>query len=270
MNKTFFSLLLILIGFVPVRSQSVNFDKGLALQQIARQIQIDTSIKGKIYADSLFTRKLVSTLKNGFSFKYDFDSLTSIKIIKSPDDKFKIYTWQIDLGDGTYRQRGAIQMNTSEGNLKLFPLFDQSDFVANISLGVTDKNHWMGAVYYEIIPIETVNGKIYTLLGYDEYTVSISRKVIDILHFENGEPIFGGDYFTYPKDPCFPLGPVDRFVYQYKKGSNALIKYDPNRQVIVLSELTSIENDLSKPNTLVPSGDELFFKWVKDKWTLIN
>lgn len=240
----------------------------LQLQKYAAQIQEDATLMGRLRADSMVTKMLIQIIKQPHSFQFGFDSLQSIKHIVSPDKRFKIFSWQIDLGDGTYRQRGAIQMSTLDGQLQLYPLFDQSDFVQNNSLGVSDAQHWMGAIYYEIIPIEKGNETLYTLLGYDEYTNGISRKIIEILEFKEGKPFFGGDYFMYPKDPTYPIAPVDRFVLYYKKGSNALIQFNPITKNIQLSELTSTDKDLSNPSNLVPSGNDHYFKWESGKWRL--
>lgn len=250
--------------------QDLKDPKGILLQKLAASIQTDSLLDDRMKSDSIFTKKLVGVLKNEHSFDFDFDSLKSIKHLVSPDKKFKIFTWQVDLGDGTYRQRGAIQMNTTDGKLLLYPLFDQSDFVPNISLGVNDRKHWVGAIYYNIIPVLSNKDTLYTLLGYDENTNGITRKIIEVLRFEHNEPVFGGDYFDYPKDPVFPMGPVDRFVYQYKKGSNARIEFLTDKKMIALSELTSLDKDLTQPNTLVPSGNDLYLKWVNGKWTMIN
>jgi hypothetical protein len=252
-------------------SQSTVVDStGFFLQQWAATLQEDTTLSGRLTADSIVTKKLIQILKQPFSYRFRFDSLRSIKHIESPDGRFKFFTWQVDLGDGTYRQRGAMQLPSDDGQLKLFPFFDQSDFVSNSSLGISDPSHWIGAVYYEIIPITWKNETWYTLLGYDEYTNGISRKIIEVMHFEHGHPILGGDYFIYPKDPTFPIAPVDRFVLSYKKGSNAIIKYDTQNKVLVLSELTSTENDLRNPSTLVPSGVDLYFKWINGKWQILE
>ena len=243
---------------------------GISLNILGKQIQADSILSHRLNADSIFTKALVQQLKTPYSFNYTFDSLQSIKHIKSPDGMFKIFTWQIDLGDGTYRQRGAMQVPTNDGSLKLFPFFDNSDFVQNNSIGVFNRKKWIGAIYYDIIPITTNDGTLYTLLGFDENTNTISKKVIEILQFMNNEPIFGGDYFSYPPDPTYPIAKVDRFILQYKKGSNAIIKYNSETKGIIISELASTENDLNKIETLVPSGNEFYFEWVNNKWTMVK
>ena len=267
----YLSIFILFVSFSVCSTAQNYIDiQGTRLEQLAIQIQEDTIIQDRFKADSLFTKALVNTLKNNNSFNFSFDSLHSIKHIISPDRKFKIFSWQIDIGDGTYRQRAAIQLPTVNGQLKLLPLFDQSDFILNIAVGIYDRQHWIGAIYYDIIPIQFQGETLYTLLGYDEYTNGISRKIMEVIKFNNDEPVFGGDYFSYPKDPCFPLAPADRFVYQYKKGSNAIIKYETTTKSIVVSELTSTEKDLKNLSTLVPSGNELHFNWMNGKWTLVQ
>ena len=253
-----------------IKSQSVyNIDSsGIQLQKLASRIQEDTIPSNRLRADSIFTRALVQTLKSPYSFKYKFDSLSAIKRISAPDGRFIFFSWQIDLGDGTYRQRGAMQLPTNDGQLKLLPFFDNSDFVQNNTLGVYDRKKWIGAIYYDIIPIQYQGGTIYTLLGFDENNTTVSKKIIEVLRFENEEPILGGDFFKYPNDPTYPIGIVDRFIYNFKKGSNAVIKYEKLQNRIMISELASTDNDLKNQETLVPSGNFKYFAWMNNKWEL--
>lgn len=268
-NYILIGLLLIVIN-TSIVGQSLlkNDSTGIALQKLASRIQEDTIAKNRLHADSIFTKSLVQTLKSPYSFKFKFDSLTAIKHITSPDGKFKFFSWQVDLGDGTYRQRGAMQLPSEDGELKLLPFFDNSDFVQNNSIGVYDRKKWIGAIYYDIIPISYNGETIYTLLGFDENNTSVSKKIIEVLHFENNEPILGGDFFIYPADPTYPIGIVDRFIYYFKKGSNAVVKYDKLQKRIIISELASTENDLKKQETLVPTGNFKYFAWINNKWEL--
>jgi hypothetical protein len=243
---------------------------GLHLQKLAATIQTDTTEIGRYEADSIFTIQLVKTLKLPYSFNYHFDSLTSVQQIVSPDSVFKIFSWQLDLGNGMYKQRAAIQMNTEDGNLKLLPFFDKSDNYETPENAILSRKNWMGAIYYDIA-LTTFNGiNYYSLLGFDEYNATVSRKIIEVIHFEQNEPILGGNYFVYPNDDTYPIPPIERFVYAYKKGSNGYIRYDKENQKIILSELTSISNNLKDKSTLVPSGNEVYFIWSNGKWYMPN
>lgn len=262
-------LITVLIAVYTFGTAQIKVDStGEALQKLAMEIQSDTVIPNRFKLDSMVTRNLIQILKLTNSYDFKFDSLKAIQHIEAPDHRFKIFCWQLDLGDGTYRQRAAMQLPTSNGTLKLLPFFDNSDFIVEPTKGITDRKKWMGAIYYDIILTENNNQKYYTLLGFDENNLTTSRKIIEVLHFENNEPIFGGDFFSYPADETYPLAPIDRFVFSYKKGSNAFIRYEPIQKQLVLSELASTENNLKLSATLVPSGNEVYFVWKNGKWTM--
>ena len=251
-------------------AQSAIDSAGITLQKIAVQIQEGATVMERYEADSLFTIQLVKTLKQPFSFQYHFDSLLAIKHLVAPDSAFKIFSWQLDFGEGNYKQRAAIQMNTEDGSLKLLPFFDKSELYEEPAHEQMSRKNWMGAIYYDIVLTQFNGINYYTLLGFDEYNTTISKKIMEVIHFENNEPVIGGDYFLFPNDDTFPNAPVERFIYSYKKGSNGYIRYDKDNQRIILSELTSISNDLKNKSTLVPSGNEVYFIWYNGKWVMTN
>ena len=107
----------------------------------------------RVTADSSVTKGLVRSLKTPYSFNHKFDSLITVSTLFSPDSTFKIFTWQLLAEDEkSYRQKGAIQMNTKDGSLQLIPLFDCSEFTDAPTDSVRDAKHWIGAIYYKIIP----------------------------------------------------------------------------------------------------------------------
>ncbi|RYE50604.1 MAG: hypothetical protein EOP48_19480, partial [Sphingobacteriales bacterium] len=70
-------------------------------------------------------RTLVKALKVPGSYNYNFDSLKTVTIQKSPDNKFRIFSWHVMNNDGSYRYYGTIQMGSTQA-LKLYPLVDHS------------------------------------------------------------------------------------------------------------------------------------------------
>jgi len=219
-------------------------------------------------ADSTFTRGLVQALKTPNSFYYNFDSIKTISKLYAPDSSFKIFTWQIMKDFSFYRQRGAIQMKTSDGSLKLFPLFDFSDFTTAPNDSVRDARHWIGAIYYKIV-LKTFAGKnYYTLIGSDENDERSNKKWIDVLWFDdNNQPQFGGKFFSYPpNDPTKPKGPVYRFCIEYKKDGGVRLNYDARYDAIIFDHLTSETDEIQNKATLIPVGDFEAFKWINGKW----
>ena len=241
---------------------------GIALQKLAIQILEDSNSENRYLADSIFTKFFVKTLKTPYSFNFTFDSLKSISQLVSPDKKFKIFSWHIKLNEDTFLQRAAIQLNTLDGKLKLLPFFDKSEMFDAPESEICNRKKWMGAIYYDIILTEYNNAKFYTLLGFDDYNNFTSRKIIEVIRFENDDPILGGNYFVYPPDETYSVAPVERFVYHYKKGSNAYIRYNSESKQITLSELSSTNSDLKMKSTLVPTGNEVFFVWKNGKWVM--
>src|SRR4029077_8413962 len=91
---------------------------------------------------------------------------------------------------------------------------------------------WIGAVYYRIIQTQSSGKKYYTLLGYDENNIRSNKKIVEVLTFENSEPIFGGSYFTVTE-----INPAERFgkrlVLEYKKNASPRLVYDTDQDMII-------------------------------------
>ena len=145
-------ILLMCIFCNQVAAQNI-FELEQQIKFNAFQIVNATSYPERVLADSNFTKGLVRALKNPYSFNHAFDSLITVSTLFSPDSTFKIFTWQLLSEDEkSYRQKGAIQMNTKDGSLQLVPLFDCSEFTDAPNDSIRDAKHWIGAIYYKIIP----------------------------------------------------------------------------------------------------------------------
>ena len=162
-------------------------------------------------------------------------------------------------------------MKTKDGSLKLFPLFDVSDYATTPTDSVRTNRNWIGAIYYKIILKEYKGKKYYTLFGYDDNDFSSTRKWLEILTFnQKGEPVFGGNYFDYKNDELKPPQPVARFLLEYEKDARARLVYDPDMDMIVFDHLISESNEPQKKFTLIPDGDYEGFKWQNGKWEHID
>jgi hypothetical protein len=237
------------------------------LKTYALQIMNEEEIIDKLRADSFFTRGLVQALKTPYSFHYSFDSLKTISKAYAPDSSFRILTWQIMRDFTSYRYKGAIQLNTKDGSLKLIPLYDMSEFTDNPTDSVRTNENWIGALYYNIIIKEFNGKKYYTLFGYDENDARSTKKWIEVLTFTaDNKPIFGGRFFTYPADITKPKQPAFRYCYEYKKQANAKMNFDPVLDQIVFAKLVSESGEPSLKHTLVPYGTYEGFKWQLGKW----
>lgn len=221
-------------------------------------------------ADSNFIRGLVRGLKIKNSFYYPFDSLRTVSHLYSPDSTFRIFTWQLKKDEYVYLQKGAIQMNTPDGELKLFPLFDYSMYTSKPGDSIRTKDNWIGAIYYRLIMKENNGKKYYTLLGFDDFTVSSNKKWMEVLTFnDRQQPVFGGPFISFKEDTT--KKPVQsRFNIEYKKEANTLMNYDPDLDMIVFDHLISETDEPDKKNTYIPDGSYEGFKWKNGQWVHVD
>ncbi|RZK60509.1 MAG: hypothetical protein EOO91_01050 [Pedobacter sp.] len=187
----------------------------------------------RVEKNAQFVKKFISALKVNGSFNFGFDSLKRISILKSPDNSFRIITWFVPTEEGTYRYYGTIQMGTSDGSLKLFPLTDGSDKLTDANSLTSNKN-WFGTRYYEMIPV-MVNGKqpYWIFLGWKGNNATTNKKVIEVLSFEKGEPVFGKNIFEVAKNQ--PL--KNRVVFEYNKANTMTLTVENKVNMIVFDHL---------------------------------
>lgn len=207
-----------------------------------------------------FVKKLVAALKINNSFAYNFDSLKRISIFKSPDNSFRIFTWFVPTDLGTYRYYGAIQMPTVNGSLKLFPLTDGTNTLEDTNSLTSNKN-WYGARYYEMIPV-LINGKqpYWIFLGWKGNNQKTTKKVIDVLSFDKGEPVFGRNIFQTKKD-----GPLkNRVIFEYSKLNSMTLTVDKKVNMIVFDHLAPYDPKME--GNYEYYGSDLSFDGYKLVW----
>lgn len=208
-------------------------------------------------ANTMFVKTLVAALKVPNSFLFPFDSVKTVSILNSPDNRFRILSWHIMNDDGSYRFYGALQLNTG-GPLKLFPLVDYSPLLEHPEDSVTDNRKWYGAQYYKIIRV-TGDKSYYVLLGWKGYTVNSTKKVIEVLSFKNDKPVFGMEVFGASKHK--------RIIFQYTRQASMLLKYVPEQDLIVFDHLSPPDDKSKKnPETFGPDLSYDGYKLINGRW----
>jgi hypothetical protein len=272
------SIVTLLSGIaLPARAQHLTRAQNKVFQQhedslkgFADSIVNAGDATNRFIADSSFIRSLVRTLRQPNSFYYAFDSLETISRLYAPDSAFRIFTWQFKKDEEVYLQEGAIQMNQPDGSLKLFPLFDYSMFTGKPLDSVRTRHNWIGAIYYKII-LKTWKGKkYYTLLGFDDFSTTSNKKWMEVLTFNSdGEPQFGGPYFSFAQDSVHK--PIQyRFNIEYKKEAATRFNYDPDMDLIVFDHLVPEGDEPQKKDTYIPDGDFEAFQWKEGHWVHIE
>ncbi|MEO8582678.1 MAG: hypothetical protein ABI415_02715 [Flavitalea sp.] len=276
-QSSFFLLIFLTLTQLTTNSQSITNDNRRQLLKKEDSLQIfadsminATTAPARFRADSNFVRGLVRALKLDDSFDYPFDSLQTISRLYAPDSSFRIFTWQLKRDEYVFLQKGAIQVKTNNGSLKLFPLFDYSMFTARPVDSVRTNINWIGAIYYKIVLKEYNGVKYYTLLGFDDYSVSSNKKWMEVVTLnKKQEPVFGGPFISF-KDDTTKKPTQARFAMEYKKEASTLLNYDPDLDMIIFDHLISESEEPTRKNTYIPDGSYEGFKWQKGQWVHVD
>ncbi len=240
------------------------------LKDYAEYMATDTLEADRMVDDSIFTKTLVRALQIKNSFYYPFDSVLGISKLYAPDTSFRIFTWNLQYDDYYCRQKGAIQMRTGNGTMKIFPLRDVSEFTDDPLDSIRSNMNWIGAVYYNIIKTQYKGKNYYTLFGIDNNSAMSSMKWMEVLSFnEKQQPQFGLPVFSYQND-SLPKPAKYRINLEFKKDTRVLMNYIDELGMILVDHLISEDNDDEHRWTYVPDGDQEGFKWENGKWMHID
>lgn len=200
-------------------------------------------------------------LRKKNAFDYHFDSLTSISILTPEDQQFKIFTWQLELDNGTNRYFGVIQSNDEIP--KLQPLVDYGEFYEDASSVIVDADRWIGALYYNIIPYHYKKVTYYALLGWDANNAVTNKKYIEILWFDSA----GKAKFGYPAFETKEKNELCRYILEYRKDAALSLNYYPNEKKIYFDHLVPMSgNEEAGAYEMVPDGTIEAFELKKGKW----
>ncbi len=184
----------------------------------------------KLSLNEKFTDLLYSALEKEGSFYYPFDSLTTVSVLTSPDEVFRIITWYIPLSDGTFDYFGFFQAKDDRrGDIVLYTL--QNDYFADYEekggveyLQLSHEN-WHGTFYYEVIHTRHEREDYYTLLGWRGDNPLTRKRIIEPIRLgERSRPVFGIPLFTYKDNR------LRRIVFEYSANVSMYLAYD--RQLI--------------------------------------
>ncbi|MBN1789833.1 MAG: hypothetical protein JW830_05005 [Bacteroidales bacterium] len=232
---------LLLWLFLSVLPLSGSSDEPLTLQQSEMQLKVmftrlarlnSYTEKGTV-ADSL-SDLLHKTLLLPGSFEYPFDSLKTLGKIKSQDQKIRIYTWNFPDISGTNTYYGFLQHNAGKSaGSRIFQLTDNRAQITDPVMATLTPDNWYGCLVYGIIEKNISGTTIYTLLGYNPENLFISKKIIDVLWFnDQNEPVFGKTVLHYQNRM------QNRILFEYSAKVNMSLLWNEKMNMIVFDHLS--------------------------------
>lgn len=208
-----------------------------------------------------FIQTLKKALSIPNSFDYDFNSIKTVSAIRSEDERFRLFSWNLLLDSGKYMYFGAIQMN-NEDSLELYGLYDSSEYNKDIIYGQFDNKHWMGALIYQMHHYKYKKKDYYITFGWDGQDARTNRKVVDVLWFdEKGKPQFGEEIFDFDGDL------QARMIFDFNDKAAMLLRYDKDEDAIVFANLVPINPQMvGMYENYVPDGTYDYLKLEKGIW----
>lgn len=183
-----------------------------------------------------------------------------ISRVDAPDGKFRLITFNVPYTNGTHRYEGLLLVDQGKRRV-VYDLKDRTASTPNPWAKKLGPDNWYGALYYTVIPPQKKKGGYYTLLGWKGHSNVETRKVIDVLSFKGGVPVFGAPLFKEGK-----IRPM-RKIYAYGFHNSMSVKHDPANKAIVLDHLAPSKPEFDgQPAFMGPDLSFDAYVWHKGAW----
>lgn len=215
-------------------------------------------------ANQTFKNYLQETILIKGAIDYPFSMLKSVGTIKSPDNQFRFFNWNVEQEDETHKYYCFIlKFDEKKKEWKTIELIDNSMMLAAQPEDVLDETMWYGALYYKIIPVEKSNKTYYTLLGYDANNNMSHTKLIDVLSFSGNHIKLGSPIFKI-KDQV-----LKRVFFEHSKKCVMSLNYDEARNRIIFDHLSPESQSMEGFREFyVPDFSYDAMKFSNNKWVL--
>ncbi len=178
-----------------------------------------------------FKDYLFETLIIPESYTYNFNRLKTLGVIDSPDKKFRIINWNVQLEDNSNLFYGCILRKGNKKKNKNIELVCENPS-AEMSTDFIQENNWYGALYYKIIPIKKGKKDHYTILGWRSNSNISYMKIIDVLQINGNHIKLGSSIFQNKKSK------TKRVVFEYSKKASMTLRYEEKYDRIIFDHLS--------------------------------
>ena len=257
-----FAISLFFLIYLKIFSCQSILDYEYKLIKKLEQVHFEKEYSKSMELNEEFKAILKVAISNKEAFNFPFDSLSNfMSTVKSPDEKFRIFNWNIQLEDQKQYYECWILLD----DFTIIKLKDYNHTIPEIEYASLDESTWLGALYYTIIPCQRKNKKIYTLLGWDGNDMFSNKKIIESMSINKKNKVnFGISIFNYPSGKT-----KNRVVFQYNKQSYMSLKHNHIRKedYIVFDHLIPSSPHLKDfPDWYVTDLSFDAFKWEENQW----
>jgi hypothetical protein len=240
--------------------EEFEFEINGKLKELRRSYDDDAKLK----ANTELITSLKEALTKKEAFDHQFTSLKSMGTIKSPDNKFRFFNWNIELEDQTNKYFCLMMLYDSrKKKYKVIEFKDQSFLLPSRPDNVLTPTNWYGALYYKIIPKTKGSKTYYTLLGYDGNNQTSTVKIIDAMTISGTRVKLGAPIFLTDE------GVEKRLFFEYSKMATMSLTFDKKRDLIIMDHLAPESQNLAGfKEYYVPDFTYDAMLFSKGKWSL--
>lgn len=220
----------------------------------------------RVHDISLKMEKALTAAYNGkSSLGPELDSLPHVGQVSPVNQAFRLVNWNTIDTTGRITYHAVV---VHPGPQKLWVttvLRDSTDLADGLDTRKIGPDQWYGALYYKAIVSTWKKKTLYTLLGWDGHDQLTNRKLIDLIGFEKGRPVFGAPVFKADKKTRY------RLIYEYGEEATMLLRYDDKLGMIVMDHLAPKEPYLKGNYQYYgPDMSHDALDFVDGKWVLIT
>lgn len=214
-----------------------------------------------------FMQLLERTISDPEAMEYSFAEMKTLGSLISPDKEFRIFNWNIERKDGSFRYFAYIVLPGRLKN-KVIEITHNTGLIKGKSeTEVYDHRKWYGALYYKIIPVEHRGNTVYTLLGWDGNGAFSNKRIIESMEIKGKRVRFGIPIFKTEK------GVARRIILEHAQDITVALRYEKRKRdhMIVYDHLSPKAEQLEGMyEQYVPDGTYDAFSYDKKEelWIL--
>lgn len=265
--RTFKNFFLIITGlvFTSTLLGQTSFDTLITFYR-AKSVKSTQDLEKNLYSDSL-RMQVKKFLDSEKSFETPLVNIPYLGDLYSPDNAFRMITWNNSLKDGTYDYICFLQLKPNdEGENIWYELNDQHKTIARAESRSLDQENWYGCLYYTIVPFKKDKQKYYTLLGWEGNNNYSNKKLVECLYFnKKQEPQFGKTVFKTERLS------KRRVIFEYSKDAYLMLRYNEDLKQIIFNRLEPTKPELEGLYSFYqPTMTFDGYQYKKGEWIMVE
>jgi len=240
MKLKFIVIYIIVIIFLPCSAagQDILIDEE-KLVDLFGKIRDETDDSAKVRYNKEIVSIVERFVHSDLVWEHNFTSVRNLGQIVSPDSLLKIINWNLNTGKGKGKYY-CYFIKKENGKNTVYRLIRSYSEAIILRDTTYCPGNWYGALYYDARPCEAEGKTYYILLGLDYGNPYVSRKIIDVLGFDDiCSPRFGRKWFARS------AGMEYRQVFEYSSEATMTLRFTSDTS-IVFDHLVPVSSDADR------------------------